>query len=140
MLRKHGDSIGRITHVSPSSGELYFLRVLLTKVRGPTCYDDLKSVDGVVYKKFKEACCAHGLLDDDLEYISALREASVWASGNSIRKLFVSMLLCSVLQQPYTVWLQTSQMFSEDMFYINRLDPVAKSKHILGILFMPVIF
>ncbi|XP_054781855.1 uncharacterized protein LOC129289058 [Prosopis cineraria] len=81
--RKRDFAVGRITHVSPSSGELYFLRILLTKVKGPTSFDDIKTVNGVIYPTFKDACFALGLLDDDREYINAIREASVWASGVS---------------------------------------------------------
>ncbi|XP_028789423.1 uncharacterized protein LOC114745432 [Neltuma alba] len=122
--RKKGYAVGRMTHVSPSSGELYYLRVLLTKVRGPTCFEDIKTVNGVTYDTFRDACFACGLLDDDSEYISAIKEASVWATGSQLRKLFANMLLCCSLQRPHYVWTQTAKLISEDMFYIPRSDPI----------------
>ncbi|KAI9123500.1 hypothetical protein K1719_004800 [Acacia pycnantha] len=128
--RKKGSSVGRITHVSPSSRELYYLRVLLTKVRGPRTFDEIKTVDGFIHNTFKDACFAKGLLDDDQEYISAIKEASIWASGHSLRKLFVSMLLCFSLQRLDFVWKETSKLLSEDVLYIHRNDPMSSSASI----------
>lgn len=123
--RKKGFSVGRMISVSPSSGELYYLRILLTKVRGPTSFEDIRTVDGVVLENFKEACFARGLLEDDREYIAATKEASAWSSGNALRKLFVTMLLFGSIKQPKVVWANTSTLLSEDMFYIPRANPQA---------------
>ncbi|XP_028799355.1 uncharacterized protein LOC114754711 [Neltuma alba] len=128
--RERGFAVGRITHVSPSSGELYYLRLLLTTVRGPTSFDDIKTVDGMVHDTFKSACFALGLLQDDNEYITAIKEAAIWASGIQLRRLFVSMLLCCSLQQPDIVWKETSKLLSEDLFYISYNDPVSSDIHI----------
>ncbi|GKE13369.1 putative DNA helicase, partial [Tanacetum coccineum] len=64
-LRKQGKSLGRIHHVPPSWGELYYLRAILNKVRGPMEWDDLKKVDDVLYPTYRDACYARGLLQDD---------------------------------------------------------------------------
>lgn len=114
--RQGGKTIGCISHVSPAFGELYFLCILLNKVKGPTSFDDLKT-NGVVYKIVKEVCIAHGLLDDDCEYISSIKEASTWSNVCSLRKLFVSMLLCSSLSDPAHVWATTKNILCEDMIY-----------------------
>ncbi|KAI9091045.1 hypothetical protein K1719_028315 [Acacia pycnantha] len=42
------------------------------------------------YLNCREACYALGLLDDDNEYIDAIKEASLWASGNYLRLHFSS--------------------------------------------------
>ncbi|KAI9118735.1 hypothetical protein K1719_010180 [Acacia pycnantha] len=81
-LRQRGFSVGRLGHCTPSQGELYYLRLLLTKVRGPKCHTDIMTVNNVVYSTFREACYALGLLDDDNEFIDAIKEASLWASCN----------------------------------------------------------
>ncbi|XP_076907332.1 uncharacterized protein LOC143563739 [Bidens hawaiensis] len=105
--RKQGFSIGRIHQVSPSLGEAYFLRILLNKVKGPKSFDDIRTVDGQTYPTFRDACYACGLLDDDMEYIEAIKEASASGSGYYLRALFVSMLLSSSLSRPDFVWEKT---------------------------------
>ncbi|XP_028757289.1 uncharacterized protein LOC114716449 [Neltuma alba] len=70
--RKKGFAVGRINHVSASVGELYYLRILLTKVKGPSSFEDIRTVDGVIHPTFRAACLALGLLDDDAEYISGI--------------------------------------------------------------------
>lgn len=62
--RKQGQSIGRIYNIHPSSGELYYLRLLITHVKGPTCFDDILTVNGNKHKTFKESCIARGLLKE----------------------------------------------------------------------------
>nr|GEU86932.1 uncharacterized protein [Tanacetum cinerariifolium] len=74
--RKQGKILGRIHHVPPSWGELYYLRAILNKVRGPMEWDDLKKVDDVLYPTYRDACYARGLLQDDEEYIDGILEAS----------------------------------------------------------------
>ncbi|GKD29003.1 ATP-dependent DNA helicase PIF1-like protein, partial [Tanacetum coccineum] len=45
--RQRGFSLGRIHHVPPSWGELFYLRVLLNKVIGPEEWSDLRKYDDV---------------------------------------------------------------------------------------------
>ena len=70
--RQKGKSIGRVHHVPPAYGELFYLRVLLNKVRGATDWKDFKYYEGVTYPTYKDACQAQGLLEDDKEYIDGL--------------------------------------------------------------------
>ena len=75
-LRQCGMSVGRIFYVQLGVGELYYLKILLNTVKGPTCFEDIRTVNGVQYPTFKEACFVLGLLDDDKEYIDGIVEAS----------------------------------------------------------------
>ncbi|KAI9087105.1 hypothetical protein K1719_030940 [Acacia pycnantha] len=101
-IRERGFSVGRIGHCTPAQGELYYLRLLLTKVRGAKTYTDIRTVNTVVYPTFREACYALGLLDDDKEYIDAIKEASSWASTiiyvsfhkHVVKPLFISTRYC----------------------------------------------
>ena len=70
--------------------EAFCLRILLFKVPGPKSYEDLRTIENVLYddagnpvgieKKicgsFQEACKELGLLEDDTQYNDALDDAS----------------------------------------------------------------
>ncbi|KAF1883670.1 hypothetical protein Lal_00012587 [Lupinus albus] len=51
--------------VPPSTRELFYLRMMLTAIKGPCNYEDIRIVDNVIYPAFKEACFAMGFLEDD---------------------------------------------------------------------------
>ena len=76
-----GKSIGRIIYVHPYAGELYYLRLLVNEIKGIRNYEDLRTINGVVYTTYKNACFALGILGDDLEWSNALRQAAQWATG-----------------------------------------------------------
>nr|XP_043611899.1 uncharacterized protein LOC122583573 [Erigeron canadensis] len=86
-------SVGRLHHCSPAAGPLYYLRILLNKVKGPKSYEDIKRVNGRVHETYKDACFALGLLNDDREYIEAIKEAKEYASGGYFRTLFATMII-----------------------------------------------
>ena len=60
-------TIGRMVYVSPAAGERFYLRLLLTVVRGSTSFEDLRTINGVVHPDYKNACIMLGLLDTDEE-------------------------------------------------------------------------
>ncbi|XP_074373894.1 uncharacterized protein LOC141714262 [Apium graveolens] len=63
--RKRGDVIGRLAEVHSSNGELLYLRMLLLRIKGAVCFDDLKTVNDHVYNSFHEACATLGILQND---------------------------------------------------------------------------
>ena len=83
--RKRGYSIGRMYFVSLNSSERFYLQLLLIIVKGPTSFEDLWTVDGVIYESFKAACVARKLLEDDEEWIQCLREAAIMKIGHQLR-------------------------------------------------------
>lgn len=64
-LRKRDFAIGQMLAVHPSSGECFYLRMLLTVVKGAKDWKDLQMVDGVECPIYKEACRVRGILEDD---------------------------------------------------------------------------
>jgi len=63
-LRKKKFAIGHIHFASPSSGECFYLYTLLTVVPGPTSFENLQTVEGVLHPTFQAECLARGLLED----------------------------------------------------------------------------
>ena len=73
--RKGGYTIGRLNWVPPTTRELYYLRMMLALVKGPTTYGQICKVNDQLFSTFRVACFAMGFLVDDKEYIEALIEA-----------------------------------------------------------------
>jgi len=105
--RKKGNTIGRLIWVLPTTSELFYLRRMLTIVKGPISYIDLRTVENITYPTFREACEASGFLADDREYVEAIKEAKEWGYGNFLRRLFVTMLMSNSINKPEEVWKKT---------------------------------
>ncbi|XP_058768047.1 uncharacterized protein LOC131641761 [Vicia villosa] len=118
--RKRGYTIGRLIWVPQSTGELFYLRMMLTCKKGPLSYQDIKTVDGKKLKTFRDACFAMGFLQDDREFVEAIKEAHQWGSGHFLRKLFVTMLLSSSMNRPEHVWRKTWMYLSDGILYDQR--------------------
>ncbi|RZB42919.1 hypothetical protein D0Y65_053499 [Glycine soja] len=73
--RKKGYTIGRLIWVAPTIGELFYLRMMLGSCKGPTSFEDIRTVVNIQYPTYREACFAMGFLQDDKEYVEAIREA-----------------------------------------------------------------
>ncbi|XP_076881485.1 uncharacterized protein LOC143529609 [Bidens hawaiensis] len=114
---KRGFSIGRVHHVPPAFNETYYLRILLNKVRDPTCFEDIRTVDGEVCATYRDACYKRDILDDDKEYIEAIEEASHTASGYYLRSLFATMLITYSLSRPDDVWEKTWPYLIDGILY-----------------------
>ncbi|XP_062224416.1 uncharacterized protein LOC133922908 [Phragmites australis] len=98
FTRKRSPKIGRIYNVHPSTGELFYLRMLLMVVTGATNFANLRTYNGIVYDTFREACQARGLVGDDSEWYMLFDEAIIWASPHQLRHLFLIVLVfCDVL-------------------------------------------
>ncbi|XP_012856929.1 PREDICTED: uncharacterized protein LOC105976186 [Erythranthe guttata] len=118
--RKRGFAIGRIRSVPPGKGEDYYLRLLLNIQKGCTSFEDIRTVNNNIYPTFRDACYVLGLLDDDKEYIDAIKEASIWANGAYIRRLFVVLLISNSLTRPEHVWESCWSDLSDDIAYKHQ--------------------
>jgi hypothetical protein len=120
--RKGPTKIGRAIYINPSCGELCYLRMLLNVAKGATSCEDLRTIGGVLYPTFKDACQAMGLLGDDSEWHEALREASMWGSAAQMRQLLVTIVLfCSVCDAA-SLFNEFYQYFTDDILYnIKRM-------------------
>ena len=113
-------SIGRMHSASPTSGERFYLRTLLTIVKGSTSFEDLRTIAGVIYPTFRDACIAYGLLEDDGEWVICLRDASEMQTGTSLRQLFASLLLFCSPTHPDKLWEQFRDFICDDLAHRIR--------------------
>ncbi|RYR15962.1 hypothetical protein Ahy_B04g072930 [Arachis hypogaea] len=85
--RQRGFPIGRLSFAHPSSGELFYMRMLLNVQRGCTSFQSIRTVNGVAYDTFQEACFVVGFLIDDNEFVSAIKEVAELASTTQLKRL-----------------------------------------------------
>ncbi|GJE95688.1 ATP-dependent DNA helicase [Phanerochaete sordida] len=108
-------AIGRMYYVSPIAGERFYLRTLLSIVKGPQSFEDLRTFNGVLLPTFRDACLARGLLEDDGEWRMCLRDATVWQTGSRLRQLFSMLLLHCDLTRPEELWLEFRESICDDL-------------------------
>ncbi|XP_058809855.1 uncharacterized protein LOC131675046 [Phymastichus coffea] len=120
--KKHFKCIGRMYSVSPTQTELFHLRLLLFHVKDPTSYNDLKTVDNILYPSFTAACLALGIIEDDEEWNKAMREAETWMMPTRLRLLFVRILIHCQLVYPEKLWDTFKNAMSEDFSRNNELN------------------
>ena len=115
--RQKGNAIGRMYFASPSSGERFYLRTLLTVKPGATSFANLRTVNGVEYDTFKEACNALGLLEDDEEWRKCLQEAGEMQTGYTLRTLFATILYNCNPALPAVLWNRFRHQICDDLLY-----------------------
>ena len=113
VVRQRGAEkiVSRMYNASIREGERYFLRVLLLHVPGATSFEYLRTVNGIVYRSYREACLALGLLADDALWERTLNELVESASPSKIRKSFSFILIHGEPSNPAELW----QMFRAHM-------------------------
>lgn len=119
-IRQGHFSIGRMYFVSPTAGEQFYLRTLLTVVRGATSFDDLRSYNGQLCPSFRDACLQRGLLDDDGEWRLCLREACEMQTGSRLRDLFATILYHCNPTRPERLWNEFRIYICDDLRHALR--------------------
>ncbi|GJX30627.1 hypothetical protein Tco_0238706 [Tanacetum coccineum] len=83
-------------------------------------WEDFRKYDNVVYPTCNDACYAHGLLDDDKEYVDGIIKASQWGLGDYLRNYFVMLILSDTMSRPEIVWEKTWHLLAEDVLELER--------------------
>lgn len=119
MIKK-SDALGRVYVVHPNNSECFHLRLLLHVLKGPTSFNFLKTVNGVLYSTYKEACKAKGLLEDNTHWNQTLSEASISYSPQSLRKLFSIIVVFCQVSDAGQLWNLHKTSLSEDILFETR--------------------
>lgn len=114
------DALGRIYTVHPNNGECFFLRLLLITVRGPTSFQELKTVNGHLCASFREACQRLQLLEDDSHWDNTLADATITAHPHQIRTLFAIIVSTCTPTNPLELWRKYRDSMTEDILHRMR--------------------
>ncbi|GFR05227.1 uncharacterized protein LOC104236095 [Trichonephila clavata] len=98
------DALGRLYTVHPNNAECFYLRLLLINFRGPTSFQELKTVNGYVCATFREACQKLNLLENDAHWDISLADASNTAQPQKMRTLFSIILTKCFPANPKDLW------------------------------------
>jgi hypothetical protein len=120
--RNIDSTLGRMHYVPILKGETYYLRMLLNKIPGATCYEDMRTVHNTVYRSFKEAAIALGLLQCDNDLSLAIAEAATYSMPSQLRRLFCSLLVFCEPTSIADLWITHRFVLSEDYLYQHNLN------------------
>ncbi|XP_027169453.1 uncharacterized protein LOC113769184 [Coffea eugenioides] len=113
--RKRRSVIGRLVTVSPTEGERYYLRLLLSHVHAPTSFEDLLTVNGKLALSYREAVFEMGLLQSDTYLEDALTDATTFQMPFSLRTLFAVLLVYCSPSNPRLLWERFEGELSQDL-------------------------
>lgn len=85
---KRDTALGRVYTIHPNYSECYYLRLLLHHVRGPTSFNDLKTVNGEIMPTYRAACQARNLLESDTHWRDTLSDAAISESAHKMRVIW----------------------------------------------------
>jgi len=114
------DALRRIYTVHPRQDECFYLRLLLVNVRGPTSFNSLRTVDGVLCATFREACQCLNLLENDSHWDLTLADATVSAPVNQIRTLFAISIATCHPSNPTALWEKYKDEMVDDILHRVR--------------------
>ncbi|GJR27192.1 DNA helicase [Tanacetum coccineum] len=77
-------SLGRLTYVHPSSGDLFYFQMLLCPQKGCRSPIEVQTINGQMLPTYRAACGGLGLLGDDKEWDTALQELAASATSSEI--------------------------------------------------------
>jgi hypothetical protein len=92
---------------------VFFLKLILNRVKGSTSFQDLRTINNVIYKTYKEAAIVMGLVETDSKIFDIFNEASSIMFPSQFRKFFAWFLLSENIQGN-VIWEKFKHYFTED--------------------------
>ena len=96
------------------------MRLLLINVRGPTSFQELRTLNGQVCATYREACQELNLLENDAHWDTSIADASNTAQPHQIRTLFAIILTTCFPSNPKDLWEKYKDYMSEDILHRLR--------------------
>lgn len=101
---------------------------MLHNVKGPSSYEELKTVNGKVLN-YQEACLARYLIFDDSEWYGCLTEASISCSPSMLRTLYCLILIHNDPGNPLKLFETFKKKLSEDYIYKEKMKEKEAYEH-----------
>lgn len=115
VARKNkAEIVTRVDYASPRDGERFYIRLLLSHVKGSTSWEDLRTVSGKLYQTYREAADALGLLESDEHFDKCLAEAALWMTGSALRELFAMIIVHNVPSDSLSLWATHKTSLQDD--------------------------
>ncbi|XP_071042241.1 uncharacterized protein [Parasteatoda tepidariorum] len=122
------DALGRLYTIHPNNAECFHLRLLLVNVRGPTSFQELRTVNHEVCVTYREACRKCNFLENESHWEASMADASNTARPQKIRTLFSIILTMCFPSNPKDLWEKYEDNMSEDI--LHRLRATKRNPHI----------
>ncbi|GJY68132.1 DNA helicase [Tanacetum coccineum] len=113
--RRTAGLIGRLANVHPTSGELFYLRMLLCYQTGCKTFEDIRTVNKILYPTFHLVCEALRLLGDNREWHTALEDSAFLATSQQLRSLFSEIFIFCDVADPLRLWKSYWRRMSDDI-------------------------
>ena len=91
-------------------------------MRGPTSFEDIRTVNGKEYKTFADAARARGLAENYSEWDDCLNEGSLFIIPNQLRTLFVVILIFCTPNNSNELWQKYKKYLAENFIKDNDSD------------------
>ncbi|KAG3076535.1 hypothetical protein PC121_g7705 [Phytophthora cactorum] len=118
--KRYQVALGQMIHMSPRDMQRFYMRVLLCHRKGPTSFENLRTVDGVTYDSYREAALHAGYLEDDSEWVACMTEASQFRMPYQLRQLFATIIVYSQVVEVGALWERFYDDLSLDFGYKYR--------------------
>ncbi|KAI3709788.1 hypothetical protein L2E82_39554 [Cichorium intybus] len=132
-FRRKGKMRGRLVSANPAEGERYYLRILLSHVKGPTCFEDLYKVNNILHPTFRKAATERGLIETDDILSQCFTEASLFQFPGALRRLFATILIYCEPGDVRKLWDEHYSSLSEDYRQQNESVERVQSMVLLDI-------
>ena len=125
---KRGNQIGYLPTVLPSGPngvEKLALYLLLLQATGAKSFEDLRTIDGIIYRTFKDAAVFKNLMERDNEIEFVLNEVFISLFGKPLRRFFAYLLANWSPDNPKELWEKFKDKLCEDFTRMEskKLNP-----------------
>ena len=108
---------GRMYNVHSKDSERFALRLILNHIRGPTSFEQIKTVNNVLHSSFYAAAIERNLIQNSEEAINCLEEAYLLINGAHKFREFFAQFLINCSPEATNLWERFKLRLSEDIYF-----------------------